>query len=181
MAARLSLMRDEMNIASINGDETFRIASLRYDPENFTRLKPGVGTEIMVSGYPLLIYEYTYTLSGDANYVLYQTAIQASNDTNIKENSRNWNTTEQTFVKALRKYAVCPGSQGYYASRTIHFKAKKNPKHLRRKFGTWKIPPIFLGPEGLDYLAWMGINKTPNSTNRTAYGILDIKHWKQLV
>ena len=85
MAARLSLMRDEMNIASINGDETFRIASLRYDPENFTRLKPGVGTEIMVSGYPLLIYEYTYTLSGDANYVLYQTAIQASNDTNIKK------------------------------------------------------------------------------------------------
>lgn len=178
--SRLKLIRDEMNITSLDHDEVARIMSLRYDPENLSRLKPGRADEIMVTGYPMLIYEYSFTISGDANFVLYQTAIQANNQTTVKESSRNWDTTDQTFVKALRKYAVCPGDQADYASRTITFKAKKNPKHLQKKWGKYRIPPIFLGPEGIDYCTWMIINKTPLSTQRTAYCIVDIKHWKQL-
>ena len=178
--SRLKLFRDEMNITSIDHDEVNRIGSIRYDPESLARLMPGAGTEVMVTGFPLLIYEYSFTVTGDANFVLYQTAIQANNDTDVKEDSRNWNTTNQTFVKALRKYGLSPGDQANYASKTIHFKARKNPKHLQKKFGKYRIPPIMVGPEGLDYLTWMIINKTPLSTDRTAYSILDIKHWKQL-
>ena len=178
--SRLKLFRDEMAITSLDHDEVNRIGSIRYDPESLARLMPGAGTEVMVTGFPLLIYEYSFTVTGDANFVLYQTAIQANNDTDVKEDSRNWNSTNQTFVKALRKYGVSPGDQANYASKTINFKARKNPKHLQKKFGKYRIPPIMVGPDGLDYLCWMVINKTPLSTNRTVYSILDIKHWKQL-
>lgn len=178
--SRLKLIRDEMAITSLDHDEVNRIGSIRYDPTNAVRLLPGTATEVMVTGFPLLIYEYSFTVTGDANFVLYQTATTANNDTTIKEDSREWDTTNTTFVKSLRKYGVCPGDQANYASRTITFKAKKNPKHLQKKFGKYRIPPIMVGPDGLDYLTWMIINKTPLSTNRTAYSILDIKHWKQL-
>ena len=179
-SSRLKLFRDEMLITSLDHDEVARVGSMRYDPESLLRLMPGSATEVMVTGFPLLIYEYIFTVSGDANLVLYQTAVQANNVATVKEDSRNWNSTNQTFQKSLRKYGICAGDQANYAVKSIHFKARKNPKHLQKKFGKYRIPPIMIGPEGLDYLAWMVINKTPLSTDRTVYSILDIKHWKQL-
>ena len=177
---RLKLFRDEMDIVSIDHDEIARIASINYNPENFDRLLPGSATQVMATGFPLLIYAYTFSFSADCNLVGYQTATQANNATDVKEQSRNWDATNPHFVRSLRKYGICPGNQANYATRTLKFKAKRNPKHLHKKFGKWKIPPIYMGPEGLDYLTWMVINKTPGSTARTVYAIVSIDHWKQL-
>jgi len=170
---RVPIYRNELN-GTMNSDENNKIFTLKFDMSSVGRLIPGANAQDLVSGYPIAIYSYRVELTGDYHGQLWQSYGDSDDMTNLT----TWDLSNDELVLGLKQWGIMAGTSTTHGKTTISYRAKKNPKHLRAKFGKWKRPPIFLGPSAGNYFAVCTHNSSA-SNNRTYLGFLEIGSWKQ--
>tara|TARA_Y100000588_G_scaffold282668_1_gene299891 strand:- start:390 stop:920 length:531 start_codon:yes stop_codon:yes gene_type:complete len=170
---RVKLYRNELN-GTMNSDENNKIFSLKYDMSSVGRLIPGSNSQDLVSGYPIAIYSYRLKIIGDYHGQVWQSYGDSDDLTNLT----TWNLSNDELVQGLKQWDIMGGTSTTLGKGFISYTAKKNPKHLRAKFGKWKRPPIFLGPDAGNAF-YICTHNSSASNNRTFLGMLEIGSWKQ--
>lgn len=170
---RVPLYRSEKyGVLSANADA--QIFSLKYDMSRVDRMLPGSNQEDLISGYPISIYSYKVILVGDYHGQLYQTYGDSDDATNLT----NYDLSNDEFIQGLKQVNMVAGTSTTLGKTVISYRAKKNPEHLRKKFGKWKRPPIYLGPDAGNYWT-VGTHNSSDSNARTFVAHCQIESWKQ--
>ncbi len=172
---RVLLYRSEKT-GTIPAQADEQLYSLRYNMSRSgtARLTPGANTEDLVSSYPIAIYSYSVQIMGDFYGVLYQTF--GDNDDLL--DLTNFSLTNDKFNLGLKQHKIIAGTSTALSRANITYRAKKNPKHMRARFGKWKRPPIFLGPDSGD-LFNISVYNASDSVDRSCFAIVSIHSWKQ--
>jgi len=170
---RVPLYRSE-KYGVLAADADAQIFSLKYDMSHGFMLTPGANTEDLISKYPVAIYSYKVILVGDFHGQLYQTYGDSDDATNLS----NYDLSNDEFCLGLKQVNMLAGTSTTLGKTVISYRAKKNPKHLRARFGKWKRPPIYLGPTAGNY--WnVSVHNSSDSENRTFVAHCQIESWKQ--
>jgi len=172
---RVPLYRSETN-GTMNPDEDNSVFELQYDMATVDNFHPGANDGTIASRYPIAIYSYEVQIVADFFGVLWQ----SYGDTDDASNLRDYNVSNDEFCLGLKQVKLFHGTSTTMSKTTLSYRAKKNPKHLRAKFGKWKRPPIYLGPSAGNFLTIM-VHNSSDSTNRTWSGLVTIHSWKQFL
>lgn len=170
---RIPLYRSE-KMGVVLADADAQIMSLKYDMSAPYRLKPGLNQEDLISGYPLSIFSYKIMLIGDFFGQLYQTYGDSSDASSLT----NYDIADDTFIQGLKQLNMLAGTSTTLDKTVISYRAKKNPKHLRAKYGKWKRPPIYLGPTAGNYWS-VSVHNSSDSIDRTFTAHCKISSWRQ--
>jgi len=170
---RVTLHRNEKS-GVLAADADNMIFKLKYDMSTGTRMLPGNNNEELSSGYPIAIYAYEIRMLGDFYGQVYQTY----GDTDDESSLTNWSLSNDEFNQGLKQWRQICGTSTTLDKTVIKYRAKKNPKHLRAKFGKWKRPPIYLGPDAGNAF-YVGVHNSSDSTERTYLCHVAITSWKQ--
>lgn len=172
---RVPLYRAENN-GTIEAGADNMIFQLRYNmsQSGSLRLTPGTNDGTLVTSYPLCIYSYTIQIVCDFYGQLYQTYGDYVNNAALS----NYDLGNDIFVQGLKQVKMFPGTSTTMGKATINYRARKNPKNQRERFGKWKRPPIYLGPSAGD-LFNISVYNASDSSPRTFNALLEIHSWKQ--
>lgn len=175
---RVPLFRSESS-GAVAGGSNNQIFQLSYNMAAAGRLTPGSNTQALESAYPIAIYSYSIELIHNFYGALYQTF---GNVTDLAELSA-YDFTEPIFVAGLKQCRLINGAVGAagtvasFGRTKISYRAKKNARKHRDRFGKWRKPPIFLGPDSGD-LFNISVKNVSADTG-TMLALMEIHSWKQ--
>jgi hypothetical protein len=153
---------EAVNLASLNNDES------------------------VLTNKPVIIYSYDTTViwGGPAGAVW-----QYYGDDDDHSTMNVWDLTSKSFQEGMRnkKFIGATVESGSRAPNfkvyKLSFKARKNPRKMRAKFGKWAVKPIVIGPHTKNTFGFSLVNlRTGDSgtsyDNARYYGFVEIKSWQ---
>jgi hypothetical protein len=175
---RLPICRSEETDLVDDGDNK-SLFTITYDPEltGNQRMKLTDNTENQISAFPILIYDYLFELVTNYNGTMWQYYCDHT-DRNI---ANIWDLNNGEFHQALKQHKLIFGSQAQqsgadgFHKHTLRFKARWN---YRKK--EWAVPPITLSGSKKNHIGFVTHCKSTGAVDRTFYGMVTIKRWKQL-
>lgn len=170
---RVGLHRTEKS-AILLANENEKIFKLKYNMSAVGRLTPGNNSEDLESAYPIAIYAYEIHALGDYYGQVFQTYGDSDDETDLT----TWSMSNDEFIQGLKQYRQLAGTSTALDKTVIKYRAKKNPRHLRARFGKWKRPPIYLGP-GAGNVFYVCTHNNSESNERTYCIHVAITSWKQ--
>lgn len=192
---RLPLMRSEIS-TSFNAGESSQLFSIQYDPgqSGDTRLRPGIGSEDLVSSFPLAIYDYKVEFATDGLSQVYQTYSNKADSSEENATYLDWSMSSRNFLRSLKQHKLVAGSQtgsmdteginefkvkSLWKTGTLYYRAK-GYWSKRHKEWRWIRPPIIVSKNKKDYFSIMCAN-VGNSDDRSFYAVVTIKKWQQFL
>lgn len=149
--------------------------------------------ETMVTNKPVIIYQYEATcIWGGAAGVMFQ--FYGDDDDSAQLNS--WDMSNSSFVDGCRNKVFMGAQPSFESSDSppyghapqfkvykLKFKAKKNPRKMRAKFGKWAIPPIVISSHKKNYFGFT-VTNLKTGTGATSfddqryYAHVELKRWQ---
>lgn len=135
---------------------------------------------------PVIIYSYDLNLiwGGPAGAMW-----QYYCDDDDIATSNTWDLTSMSFVENMRnkKFVGATVESGGRAPDfkvyKLSFKAKKNPRKMRAKFGKWAVKPIVIGPHSKNVFGFSVVNLVTGTSgtsydNARFYAFVELKSWQ---
>lgn len=179
-AKRIPLFRNELS-GAIDYGEDAQLFSLEYRPNLDQLMTGGENIEDRITGVPTWIYKYRVEITTDFTGYLWQSYIQANEDTNIRSSATNWDLTDEVMARSLKKWRLfSPTIATGGRSGVLYFQAKSYYSKKHKEY-RWAIPPIKLQYNKGDYFSINMVNKAADESaiNGSYRAMVEIMDWRQ--
>lgn len=150
-------------------------------------------TESISTNKPVIIYKYEATcIWGGPSGVMFQ---YYGDDDDFNE-LYNWDMSSSTFTEGLKNKLFMGSMPSFESDDTppyghapqfkvykLKFKARKNPRKMRAKYGKWAVPPIVVSAQKKNTFGFSVTNlRTGDSSksfdNQRYYMHIELKRWQ---
>lgn len=186
----MPLMRYESS-GNFDKGESNDILNITYDGNSTTdELDPAIKASLdndsaIRTNKPVIIYSYdVHLIWGGAAGAIWQYYCD-DDDVSV---SNTWDMTSMSFVENMRnkKFVGANPQPGGYADFKVYklsFKARKNPRKMRAKFGKWAVKPIVIGPHTKNVWGVSVVNLKTGADdtsydNVRFYAFVELKSWQ---